>query len=216
LLRCFLTTTWPGSRAGTNGGSRPRGAWLAGLLIAVLLAACDADGTKFKSTDITGADYGRTLSLTDPSGKRRTLEEFRGKVVVVFFGFVHCPDVCPTTLGDLANAMKQLGRDADRVEVLFVTLDPERDTPEVIAGYTAAFDPRFLGLYGDADETRRVAREFKVFYEKRPGSQPGDYSIDHSAQSYVIDTHGQLRLFVRHGRIAVDLPDDIRTLLREK
>ena len=216
MLRCFLTTIWPGSRAAANGARRPRGAWLASLLIAVLLAACDGDGPKFKSTDITGADYGRVLSLTDPSGKRRNLEEFRGKVVVVFFGYVHCPDVCPTTLGDLANVMKQLGQDADRVQVLFVTLDPERDTASVIAGYTAAFDPRFLGLYGSADETRRVASEFKVFYEKRPGSQPGDYSVDHSAQSYVIDPQGRLRLFVRHGRIAADLPDDIRTLLRGK
>jgi protein SCO1/2 len=186
------------------------------LLTAALLAACDAGGPKFKSTDITGADYGRTLTLTDPSGRRRSLEEFRGKIVIVFFGYVHCPDVCPTTLGDLANVMKQLGQDAHKVQVLFVTLDPERDTPSVLAGYTAAFDPGFLGLYGDADATRRAAGEFKVFYEKRPGSQPGDYSIDHSAQSYVIDAHGRLRLFVRHGRIAADLADDIRTLLRER
>ena len=189
---------------------------LASLLAAAFLTACDPGGPKFKSTDITGAEYGRWLTLTDPSGTRRALEDFHGRVVVVFFGFVHCPDVCPTTLGELANVMKQLGPEADKVQVLFVTLDPERDTPSVIAQYTAAFDPRFLGLYGNADETQRAAREFKVFYEKRPGSRPGDYSIDHSAQSYVIDTQGRLRLFVRHGRIAADLALDIRTLLREK
>lgn len=191
-------------------------AWLASLLIAASLGGCDAGGPKFKSTDITGAEYGQSLELTDASGRRRSLEDFRGKVVVVFFGFVYCPDVCPTTLGELANVMKQLGQDADRVQVLFVTLDPERDTPSVLAQYAAAFDPRFLALYGNADETRRVAREFKIYYEKRPGSQPGAYTIDHSAQSYVIDTRGRLRLFVRHGRIAADLGDDIRTLLREK
>lgn len=211
-----MTTTWRGSRATAHGGRLSARAWLGSLLVAVLLAGCDAAGPKFKSTDITGADYGRTLELTDPSGKRRTLEDFRGKVVIVFFGFVYCPDVCPTTLSELAGVMKQLGPDAERVQVLFVTLDPERDTASVLAQYTAAFDPRFLALYGNADETRRVAREFKIFYEKRPGSQPGAYSIDHSAQSYVIDTQGRLRLFVRHGRIAADLGDDIRTLLREK
>jgi len=211
-----LTTIWRGDAVRATGARLNWRRLLASLLIGASLAACDAGGPKFKSTDITGADYGRTLALTDPSGKHRSLAEFRGKVVVVFFGFVQCPDVCPTTLGDLANVMKQLGPDADRVQVLFVTLDPERDTPSVLAGYTAAFDPRFLGLYGDADATQRVAREFKVFYEKRPGSQPGAYSIDHSAQSYVIDTRGRLRLFVRHGRIATDLIDDIRTLLREK
>jgi len=205
-----------GAGAGATGAGPSRRVWLAGLLIAMFLGACDSGGPKFKSTDITGADYGRTLTLTDPAGGHRSLEDFRGKVVVLFFGYVHCPDVCPTTLGELANVMKQLGPEADRVQVLFVTLDPQRDTPEILAGYATAFDPRFLGLYGNADETQRVAREFKVYYEKRPGSQPGDYSIDHSAQSYVIDTLGRLRLFVRQGRITTDLADDIRTLLREK
>jgi len=212
----LLTITSRGNGAGATGRAPSRREWLAGLLIATLLGACDSGGPKFKSTDITGAEYGRTLSLTDPSGKRRTLPDFRGKVVVLFFGYVHCPDVCPTTLGELASVMKQLGSDADRVQVLFVTLDPERDTPEILARYATAFDSRFLGLYGNADETRGVAREFKVFYEKRPGSQLGDYSVDHSAQSYVIDTRGRLRLFVRQGRILTDLADDIRTLLREK
>jgi len=212
----LLTITSRGSAAGATGRSLSRRKWLTGLLVATLLGACDSGGPKFKSTDITGADYGRTLSLTDPSGKRRTLADFRGRVVVLFFGYVHCPDVCPTTLGELASVMKQLGSEADRVQVLFVTLDPERDTPEILAGYATAFDPRFLGLRGSADETRSVAREFKVFYEKRPGSRPGDYTVDHSAQSYVIDTQGRLRLFVRQGRILTDLADDIRTLLREK
>ena len=187
------------------------------LLGALLLAACDAGGPNFKSTDITGVDYGNKLSLTDYNGKQRTLADFRGKVVVLFFGYTHCPDVCPTTLAELAQVMKKLGADADRVQVLFVTVDPERDTPAVLAQYVPAFDPRFLGLYGDAAATRRAAKEFKVFYEIRKGATPGEYTVDHSAGTYVIDTRGRLRLFVGYGRIgADDLTADIRTLLREK
>jgi protein SCO1/2 len=178
-----------------------------------LLAACDA-GPKFKSTDITGADYGKTLDLTDHNGKPRHLEDFRGKAVVVFFGFTHCPDVCPTTLADMAQVVKSLGPDGDKVQVLFVTVDPERDTPEALSKYVTAFDPRFLGLSGDLEQTRRVAKDFKIYFEKRKTGNT--YSIDHSAQSYVIDPQGRLRLFVRHDRIPSDLPDDLKTLLREK
>ena len=132
---------------------------------------------------------------------------------MVFFGFTHCPDICPTTLVDAAAVMKALGRDADRVQVLMVTVDPERDTPEVLSKYVPAFDPRFLGLYGDAAATQRAAKEFRIFYEKRPGNAPGAYSVDHSGQSYVLDTQGRMRLFVRHDRIAQDLADDLRVLL---
>jgi protein SCO1/2 len=183
-------------------------------LCALLLAACDGAAPKFKSTDITGADYGKRLELTDHNGKPRRLEDFRGKAVVIFFGFTRCPDVCPTTLADAAQAMRQLGPDADRVQVLLVTVDPERDTQEALAKYVPAFDPRFLGLRGDLEATRQAAREFKVYFEKRPGKTPQDYSIDHSAQSYVLDPEGRLRLFVRHERIAADLAADLRMLLR--
>lgn len=179
----------------------------------VLAAGCDS-GPKFKSTDITGADYGKVLELTDHNGKPRKLEDFRGKVVIVFFGFTHCPDFCPTTLAELAQAIKSLGPDAERVQVLFVSVDPERDTQDALAKYVPAFDPRFLGLYGDMEATRRAAKEFKIFFEKR---KSGDsYQVDHSAQSYVIDPQGRLRLFVRHDRISSDLPDDLKALLREK
>jgi protein SCO1 len=133
--------------------------------------------------------------------------------VVLFFGYTYCPDVCPTTLADMAGVMKALGKDAARVQVLFVTVDPERDTREVLAKYVTAFDPGFLGLYGDAATTERVAKEFKIFYEKRAGSSPASYSVDHSAQSYVLDGQGRLRLFVRQERIAADLAEDLRTLL---
>lgn len=185
------------------------------LLLALLVAACDGGGAKFRSTDITGADFGRTLALTGHDGKPRTLEDFRGKAVVLFFGYARCPDICPTTLADMAQTMKALGADADRVQVLFVTVDPARDTREVLSQYVPAFDPRFLGLYGDEEATRRAAKEFKVIYEKREGSAPGAYTMDHSAQSYVLDPKGRLRLFVRHDRIAADLAVDLQQLLKE-
>jgi protein SCO1/2 len=181
------------------------------IICSLLFAGCD-NRAQFKGTDVTGADYGKSLQLTDHTGRARSLEDWRGKAVVLFFGFTHCPDVCPTTLADVSNALKQLGSDAQRVQVLFVTVDPERDTPEVLGKYVTAFDPGFLGLYGDAAATRRAAKEFKVYYEKRKAD--GGYTVDHSGQSYVIDPQGRLRLFVRHDRIASDLPDDLRTLLK--
>jgi protein SCO1/2 len=177
-----------------------------------LLAACDG-GPKFKSTDITGADYGKALELPDTSGRVRRIADFRGKAVVVFFGFTHCPDVCPTTLADMAGVMKKLGPDADRVQMVFITVDPERDTPQDLARYVQAFDPRFVALRGDPAQTQAAAKDFKIFYEKR---KEGDsYTVDHSAQSYVFDPQGRLRLLVRPQQISADLPDDLRVLLKE-
>jgi protein SCO1/2 len=187
--------------------------WSITICSLLLLAGCDG-GSKFKSTDITGAEYGKSLALTDHTGQPRKLEDFRGKAVVVFFGFTHCPDICPTTLADLSAAIKSLGPQAEKVQVLFVTVDPERDTKDVLAKYVTAFDPRFLGLYGDAAATQRVAKDFKIYYEKRKTGE--SYSVDHSGQSYVIDPQGRLRLFVRHDRIGADLPDDLKKLLQEK
>jgi protein SCO1/2 len=178
-----------------------------------LLAACDGGGPQFKSTDITGAPYGHSLELTDHTGKPRRLEDWRGKVVVLFFGFTHCPDICPTTLADIAGAVKSLGPDAERVQVLMVSVDPERDTQDALAKYVTAFDPRFLGLRGDLPATQKVAKEFKIYFEKR--KQGASYTVDHSAQSYVIDQQGRLRLLVRHDRIAQDLAADLRALLRD-
>ncbi len=154
------------------------------------------------------------LELQDTSGQVRRLADFRGKAVVLFFGFTHCPDVCPTTLADLAGVVKGLGPDGERVQVLFVTLDPERDTADVLRGYVSAFDPRFIALRGDLPATQRVAKEFKIFFEKR--KQGASYTIDHSAQSYVIDPQGRLRLLVRQDRIVQDLPEDLRTVLRQR
>ena len=186
---------------------------LAVLLIAALLAGCGPSGPSFKSTDITGADWAQDFALTDQTGKPRTLTDFRGKVVVVFFGYVHCPDVCPTTLVELRDVVEKLGEDGKRVQVLFVTVDPERDTPQLLADYMPVFHPSFLALYGSLEQTARVAKEFKVFYQKVPGSAPGDYTVDHTAGIYVFDPKGRVRLFVRHGRLS-DLVADIRTLLK--
>lgn len=189
---------------------------LAALAAAALVAGCDGGRPSFKSIDITGAEYGKALALTGHDGRARTLADFQGRLVVLTFGFTHCPDICPTTLADVAQALTSLGRDAERVQVLFMTVDPERDTPARLAKYVPAFDPRFLGLYGDAEATQRVAKEFKIFYDKREGSSPDSYSVDHSAQIYVLDAKGRLRLFVKHERIGADLADDLRTLLRER
>lgn len=183
---------------------------------AALLAACERAGAPkatFKATDITGADYGKSLALTDPAGRVRTLADWSGKVVVLFFGFTQCPDVCPTTLATMADAMKRLGPDADRVQVLFVTLDPARDTAAVLAPYVTAFDPRFLGLLGDMAATAKAARDFKVFFQRVPGKTEGTYSIDHTAASYVLDGKGRLRLYVRHQQTGEEIAGDLRLLL---
>jgi protein SCO1/2 len=189
---------------------------LAVLAMAVLLAGCDKIFDKppsFENTDVTGLEYGKGFTLTDHTGKPRTLADFRGKVVVMFFGYTQCPDVCPTTMVEMANVMKDLGPAADKVQVLFVTLDPQRDTRELLAQYVPAFDKRFLGLYGNAEQTAAVAKEFKVFYNKVPGATPGSYTLDHTAGSYVFDRDGKLRLFVRNGQDPRSIAHDIRQLL---
>src|SRR5260221_12701287 len=176
-----------------------------------LLAAC---APKFQSSDITGAAFGRDFRLNDATGKPRTLADYRGKAVVIFFGYTNCPDFCPTTLAQLAEAMKQLGSDADRVQVLFVTVDPERDTPELLSNYVPAFYPRFIGLYGDAAATERTAKEFKIVYQKQPGPTPGTYTMDHSAGTYIFDPQGRLRLYVSYGQGPDVFAHDLRELLK--
>ena len=182
---------------------------------ALALAGCDnaAPPHHFNAIDLTGAKYAQGLSLPDFDGKPRTLADFKGKVVVVFFGYTQCPDVCPTTMAEMAQVMQQLGPKADQVQVLFITLDPERDTPELLKAYVPQFDKRFLGLYGTLEQTAKTAKEFKVFYTKVPGSAPDQYSIDHTAGSYVFDRDGKIRLFVRHGQGPAPLVHDIRQLL---
>ncbi len=188
-----------------------------GLLLVVtsLLGGCEArdPAPKFQLTDITDANFGGELSLTDHNGKPRTLADFRGKVVVVFFGFTHCPDVCPARLAELAQVAKDLAGDGGKMQVLFVTVDPERDTPEVLRQYVPSFNPNFLGLYGDGAATARAVKEFKVFYQKQPVPD-GSYSVDHSAGTYVLDQQGRLRLFAQHGAGAPALLHDIRILIQ--
>ncbi len=193
-----------------------RGARLFALaFFALFLAAgCSPDAPRFRASDVTGASFGREFALTDHTGKPRTLADYRGKAVVMFFGYTQCPDVCPTTLSTLAEAMKLLGPDADRVQVLFVTVDPDRDLPALLAEYVPAFDPRFAGLYGDAAATERVAREFKVLYQKQPGATPSTYTVDHSAGTFVFDPQGRLRLYVSHGQGPEVFAHDIGELLR--
>ena len=183
-------------------------------MLAGLLGACEQPATapRFELTDITGANFGKELSLPDFDGKMRSLADFRGKVVTVFFGYTHCPDVCPVTLAEMAQVLQELGPDAARVQVLFVTVDPERDTADVLRQYVPVFNPTFLGLRGDADATARVAKEFKVFYQKQQ-LKDGGYSVDHSAGTYIFDREGRLRLFAPYGRGAAPILHDIRLLL---
>jgi protein SCO1/2 len=185
------------------------------VLAALLAGGCGRSdpGPRFQLTDVTGASVGREINLYDHNGQPRTLAEFRGKVVVVFFGFVHCPDVCPATLAELAAVARELGKDAERLQVLFVTVDPERDTPEVLRQYVPSFDRRFLGLYGDAEATARTAKEFKIFYQKQPQQDGKSYSVNHSAGTYILDRHGRVRLYARYGAGAPALLHDIRILL---
>lgn len=185
------------------------------LLAAVLALAtgCSEAPPPFRSTDITGADYGKRLALTDHSGKPRTLADFKGKVVTLFFGYTQCPDVCPTSLATMSEVMRLLGADADRVQVLFATVDPERDTAELLSHYVPAFDARFLGLVGDAAQTAEVAREFRIFYRKSGDVSGTAYTIDHSAGTYVFDPAGRLRLYVKHGESAENIAADLKALL---
>jgi protein SCO1/2 len=184
------------------------------------LTACDKAGTsaakpaaKFHGVDITGAEYARTLALTDQDGKPRSLADFKGKVTVVFFGYTQCPDVCPTTMAELAQVKKSLGPDGDRVQGIFVTIDPERDKPELLKAYMSSFDPTFVGLSGSLAEVSAVAKEFKVFFAKVQGKSDTSYTMDHTAGSFVFDPEGKVRLFVRYGSGAQPLADDLKLLL---
>lgn len=185
------------------------------LSLALLLSGC-SESSRFVSTDLSAVDWGKDFSLTDHKGQVRRLADFRGKAVVLFFGYTQCPDVCPTTLVTMRDAMALLGEDAQRVQVLFVTLDPARDTPQLLAQYLPSFHPSFLGLLGDDNAIAALAKDFKVFYVKQPGSTPGSYSIDHSTSSYAYDPQGRLRLLLRHGEAPANIAADLKLLLAGK
>jgi protein SCO1 len=184
------------------------------LLATLALVACSESKVSFNATDIAGAPFARTLALTDHTGKPRTLPDFAGKVTLISFGFTSCPDYCPATLALWAEAMKRLGPDAARVQGLFVTVDPERDTQDLLSKYVPAFHPSFLGLFGNAEQTKAVASEFKVVYQKAKGATPETYTVDHSTMTYVFDAQGKVRLMVAHGMAVDKLVADLKVLLK--
>lgn len=189
---------------------------LAGVASVVLVACGDgASGKKFLSTDVTGAPWGRSLALTDHTGTRRTLVDFRGKVVLLFFGFTNCPDMCPTALAEMAETVEKLGPDGARVQGLFVSVDPQRDTPEVLAAYVPAFHSTFLGLRGNATEIAGAAAEFKIFYAIQAPNASGYYTVDHTAGIFALDREGRLRLYMSSGRTVESMLHDIKLLLKE-
>jgi len=188
--------------------------WLVALLLALALAGCGKEPPPFRGTALPAVDWGRDFTLTSHTGARLDTAVLHGRVQVLFFGFTHCPDICAPTLVKLAQAKSALGADAGRVQVLFVTVDPERDTAELLGHYVPAFEPSFLGLRGDAEALARTAKDFKVVYQKQPGSTPGTYTMDHSAGAYVFDPQGRLRLYVSYGAGPDVFAHDIRELLR--
>ncbi len=183
------------------------------LMTSVLFLACSPAKAPFKATDITGAEFGKALMLTDHTGKLRNMSDFKGKAVVLFFGYTHCPDVCPTTMSDLKQTMKLLGEKANQVQVLFVTVDPQRDTQEVLAQFVPSFDKRFIGLRGSLQETAETMGNFKIFYSKVEGKSKDDYTIDHSAGMYVFDKLGKIRLYMGYGEKPAEMASDISNLL---
>ncbi|MDQ0072095.1 protein SCO1/2 [Variovorax boronicumulans] len=181
--------------------------------LGVGLAACSETKQSFNAVDITGADYAKDFSLKDADGKVRSMADFKGKAVVLFFGYAQCPDVCPTTMTEMAQVKQQLGKDGDKLQVLFVTVDPARDTPEVMKAYMGAFDPNFVALIPTPDELVATAKDFKVYYKKVDGKTPTSYSMDHSAASFIYDPQGRLRLYARYGAGVPSMVSDLKTLL---
>ncbi|MEJ2804449.1 SCO family protein [Comamonadaceae bacterium PP-2] len=180
------------------------------------LAGCNLTKPDFKAVDVTGASYAQGFTLTDALGQRRSLSDYTGKLVVVFFGFTQCPDVCPTTLAELAEVKQMLGTDGDKLQGIFISVDPERDTPEILQAYVGNFDPGFVALRPTPEELAEVAKAYKVYYAKVPGSTPETYTMDHTAGSFVYDTRNKLRLFTRYGSGAQALADDLKILLSEQ
>jgi protein SCO1/2 len=178
------------------------------------LTACTDRKPSFNAVDITGADYAKGFTLADADGRQRTLADFKGKVVVMFFGYAQCPDVCPTTMTEMAQVKQQLGSDGDKLQVLFVTVDPERDTPAVMRAYMGAFDPAFVALIPTPEQLAALAKDYKVYYKKVEGKTPTSYSMDHSAASFVYDTEGRLRLYARYGAGVPAMVSDLRALLK--
>lgn len=184
------------------------------VVVALMLVACE-NKPAFNSLDLTGIQgYGTDFRLIDHTGKPRTLADFRGKVVVMFFGYTQCPDVCPTTLSDMRQVMQKLGPDAERLQVLFVTVDPKRDSQDLLAKYVPAFNPAFLGLYGDEAATDKVAKDFKIVHQIQEGKTADSYTVAHTAASVVFDPQGRLRLFISYGMEVDKITADVKLLLK--
>jgi protein SCO1 len=183
-------------------------------LFTLNLSACSEKRLEFRSVDLTGAAYARDFALPDVNGQTKTVKDFAGKVLVVFFGFAQCPDVCPSTLAEVAEAKRLLGADGDKLQAAFITIDPERDTPQVLKAYMANFDASFVALRGTAEQTAAVAKEFKIFYKKVEGQTATAYTMEHSTGSYVFDPSGRVRLYTRYQLGAQALADDVRLLLK--
>ena len=188
--------------------------WVAAAASGLTLSGCTEARQSFNAVDLTGADYARDFSLADTDGKVRTLADFRGKVVVLFFGYAQCPDVCPTTMTEMAQVKQQLGADGDKLQVVFITVDPARDTPTVLKAYMGAFDPGFVALIPTPEQLAAIAKDFKVYYKKVDGATPTSYSMDHSAASYIYDPSGRLRLYARYGAGAAPMLADVKALLK--
>ena len=192
-------------------------AFLLGTLaaVAVLRPAAESRREQFEAVDITGATWGKDFALTDHTGKARALADFRGKVVLLYFGYVNCPDMCPMTMAKLGAAVNLLGEAGRDVQGLFVTVDPKRDTPKVLAQYVPSFHPSFIGLYGDRQAIERTAKEFKVYFNAQAPNASGFYTVDHSGPVYVFDRKGRLRLFVKPDATSESIVHDLRLLLEE-
>lgn len=191
----------------------------AGAGLAAVLAACSKaapPAQAFQAVDISGAEYAKGFTLADAQGKTRTLAEFKGKVVAIFFGYTQCPDVCPTTLADMAEVKRQLGADGGKLQTIFISVDPERDTPEILQAYMANFDPSFIALRPTPEQLTEVAKDFKVYFKKVDGATPGSYTMDHSAATYIYDPQGNLRLYAKYGGGPAPLVSDIKLLLQQK
>ena len=196
------------------GAPRRRAVLLQGLGLGLLLSACSPDKPAFRGVDITGADYAQGFELVDQEGQTRRLQDFAGKVVIVFFGYTQCPDVCPTSMTELAEVKRLLGADGARVQGIFVTVDPERDTTELLKAYMASFGPDFVALRPTPEQLPAITKAFKIYYKKVEGKTPTSYTMDHSAGSYTFDPKGRVRLYNRYGSGAAALAEDVRLLLK--
>lgn len=185
----------------------------AAVTLSALLAACGKEEIIFQGSDISGTKLGRDLEMIDGNSQVRHLDDYKGKVVLVFFGFTQCPDVCPTAMAELSQTMELLGDDASKVQVLMISVDPARDTPEILSAYVSAFNPSFVGLTGSSEQLSKTAKSFKAYYAKSPGGSADQYGMDHASSFYLLDQQGEARVLISGNASAQDIAKDIKLLL---